>query len=501
MKTIIEVSNIEAEQFFVQAANYCNIDLPKYFNFQPLLTALLNDNAAISTIGKDKVKKYQNVNYKFYNNKDGAFAWRPLQLINPALYVQLVKVITKKDNWEIIVKRFSEFQQDEHIKCCSMPLFTLGHENPKKDTILNWWDNIEQQSLELSLEYNCMLNTDITDCYGSIYTHSISWAIHGKKESQENSYKGGPKLLGDDIDTYIRNMSSGQTNGIPQGSVLMDFIAEIILGYADIQLIEHINAYNATCCKNQCIEDYKILRYRDDYRIFSNSQETLVKVAKILTSVLQDLNFRINTQKTFITTNIIKDSIKADKYYWNEMKQEADNLQKYLLLIHSLSQKHQNSGSLAKALDDFYKGLYPLKVYKANNIKALISILVDIAYRNPRVYPITCAIIGKLLILETNKAEKDSIYTAIRRKFNSIPNAGYMQVWLQRLTIKLNAQEEYDEKICKLINNEDFELWEISWAHDKIKKIFKENPIIDRIIIDNLTETPTPDEIKTFWSY
>ena len=56
MKTIIEVSNIEAEQFFVQAANYCNIDLPKYFNFQPLLTALLNDNAAISTIGKDRPK-------------------------------------------------------------------------------------------------------------------------------------------------------------------------------------------------------------------------------------------------------------------------------------------------------------------------------------------------------------------------------------------------------------------------------------------------------------
>ena len=116
-------------------------------------------------------------------------------------------------------------------------------------------------------------------------------------------------------------------------------------------------------------------------------------------------------------------------------------------------------------------------------------------------YPITCAIIGKLLILETNKAEKDSIYTAIRRKFNSIPNAGYMQVWLQRLTIKLNEQEEYDEKICKLINNEELELWEIGWAHNKIKKIFKDNPVVDRIIIDDMTETPTPDEIKTFWSY
>ena len=177
-----------------------------------------------------------------------------------------------------------------------------------------------------------MLNTDITDCYGSIYTHSISWAIHGKKESQENSHKGGPKLLGDDIDTYIRNMSCGQTNGIPQGSVLMDFIAEMVLGYADKQLIEQIEEYNSKCCKDQCINDYKILRYRDDYRIFGNSQEVLVKIAKILTGVLQELNFRINTQKTFITTNIIKDSIKADKYYWNEMKQEADNLQKYLFL-------------------------------------------------------------------------------------------------------------------------------------------------------------------------
>ena len=40
MKTILEISNVEAEQFFVQAENYCNIDLPKYFNFQPLLNAL-----------------------------------------------------------------------------------------------------------------------------------------------------------------------------------------------------------------------------------------------------------------------------------------------------------------------------------------------------------------------------------------------------------------------------------------------------------------------------
>lgn len=35
-------------------------------------------------------------------------------------------------------------------------------------------------------------------------------------------------------------MQYGQTNGIPQGSVLFDFIAEIVLGYADLLLYEDL---------------------------------------------------------------------------------------------------------------------------------------------------------------------------------------------------------------------------------------------------------------------
>ena len=40
-------------------------------------------------------------------------------------------------------------------------------------------------------------------------------------------------ILGNIIDKSIQNAQNQQTNGIPQGSVLMDFIAEIILGYID----------------------------------------------------------------------------------------------------------------------------------------------------------------------------------------------------------------------------------------------------------------------------
>ena len=78
------------------------------------------------------------------------------------------------------------------------------------------------------------LVTDITDCYGSIYTHSIPWALHTKEKAKKE--KATKKLIGNIIDFLLQKMSYDQTNGIPQGSVLMDFIGEIVLGYADLEL-------------------------------------------------------------------------------------------------------------------------------------------------------------------------------------------------------------------------------------------------------------------------
>ena len=37
-----------------------------------------------------------------------------------------------------------------------------------------------------SLEFSHVLHTDVVDCYGSLYTHSISWAIHGLEEAKRN---------------------------------------------------------------------------------------------------------------------------------------------------------------------------------------------------------------------------------------------------------------------------------------------------------------------------
>lgn len=41
-------------------------------------------------------------------------------------------------------------------------------------------------------------------------------------------------------------------------------------------------------------EDYQIIRYRDDYRIFSNSREIAEKIVKTLAEVLAELNMHFN---------------------------------------------------------------------------------------------------------------------------------------------------------------------------------------------------------------
>ncbi len=502
MKTILELSHIEARQYLLKQESYCSIELPKYFDFQTLLDAL-SQNVQIGNIALGDAKKLGDVNYKFLTNKDGRYAWRPLQIINPAIYVNLVNKITKEENWKFIVKRFNKFKEDERIKCYSIPVISKEeNKSGKASSILNWWQQIEQQSLELSLKFDCLMNTDITDCYGSIYTHTIPWALHGEKViKKEFLFPSNPrkKYIGNDIDSTIQSMQFSQTNGIPQGSVVMDFIAEMILGYADSKLSFKIKNYNRKEIDNK-IHDYSIIRYRDDYRIFANNQETLIKIAKLLSETLFELNFKLNSQKTFISESIVRDVIKPDKLYWNEAKQSEKTLQKHLYLIHSLAEKYPNSGSLTTALTKFLEDrVYPIKLFKEENSKVLVAILVDIAFKNPRTYPVITAILSKILSLEINSETVTEILDSIEKKFDKIPNVGHLQIWLQRLTVKTNRNKNYTEKLCQKVINDNTNIWNISWLNNQsIKDIFTNNLIIDNQKIEEMEQVIEPNEISIF---
>ena len=485
-RSIIDMDCSEAREFLLKPKSYCKLDLPSYFDFGDILQSVgeILKTIKLPGIRRNNPRDLDDVNHLILHNKDGKYAWRPFELIHPALYVSLVIGITEPDHWKLICDRFEIFQNLNRIKCLSIPVKSLSKETDKAESVTQWWQDFEQRPIELSLDYDFIVHTDIIDCYSQIYTHSIAWALHTRSFAKNNRRNGN--LTGNLIDHHIQDMRQGQTNGIPQGSVLMDFIAEMVLGYADVKLASKIN-----------IDEYQILRYRDDYRIFVNNTQDGDIILKYLTEVMIDLGLKLGPGKTRVSGEVITSSVKEDKLSWTFRKQGDQNLQKHLLIIHDQSQSHPNSGSLRVALSDYHRRLITTK--KCEYPLPLIAIMTDIAYHNPGVYPISVAILGELLGFIEKASEKRIIIDKIRRKFEHIPNTGYMQIWLQRISFLLDPHTDYDEPLCCLIRQEDTEIWNNDWISSKeLVRAVDPKSIIDPEKLGRITPHVPIEEVELF---
>ncbi|MBL4702331.1 MAG: RNA-directed DNA polymerase [Phycisphaeraceae bacterium] len=488
-RSILDMPANDAETFLLKEKSYCTIDLPSYFSFEKFLSDISKflKNERLSDYIK-KLGEFSGVNHKIQCNKDGRYGWRSLELCHPVLYVDLVNLITGHENWPAILESFSRFQNNNKIQCLSMPVESLSETKDKAEQILHWWSGIEQKSIELALSYDHVIHTDITDCYGSIYTHSIAWSLHGKQNA-----KNAPKdqaLIGNAIDRRLQQMQHQQTNGMPQGSVLMDFIAEIVLGYADTLLTEKI--------KKQNLENYKILRYRDDYRIFVNDSRSGEVILKYLTEALFELGLKLNPSKTITSSDVIQSSVKNEKLHWITRKQSNSNLQKHLLIIHDHSSQHPNAGSLIRALEGFSKRLKEIPNHY--EILPLVSIVVDIAYHSPKTYPVSMVIISKLLE-KIPKCDHLPLLEEIKKKFSLIPNVGFLEIWLQRLTLPRTSDITFDEPLCKLASNKKVTIWNNDWIISKDLRTILDTPIVSRKKISHLTLIVALKEIQLFNDY
>lgn len=508
MKTILDLSYTKAYQYFMESENYCNVCFPVYINFQKVLHYVektvgnknLDDILIGSTkTGKKKPSAFENVNHTILIKKDGMYAYRPIKIANPYLYYLLIKKMTSKTNWNELRRRFDEFKVPQ-IEVVSIPnVKGKKYKSHKAESVASWWENIEQRSIVLALQYRYMFITDITNCYASMYTHSIAWALIGKDKAKGNIQK--KELLGNTIDHYIQGMQFGQTNGIPQGSVLFDFIAEIILGYAD-KLLDQKLLSNG-------ISEYKILRFRDDYRIFSNSKDELEKIAFLLQEVLTDLNLQLNTKKTILTEDVITESIKKDKVWYisniplyrrrkNRLYSQISNLQQEGLYIHQFAKKYPNSGTVIKLLTVYAKRLEKEKL-TSDEALVLISMFTDIAMDSPRCYNIVLKIISELLQIIPTTEDRTTIVKNVYTKFERLPNIGELQIWLQRITYKLVNSIKYTEPICRIVANEsEVELWNLDWVSAEYKKDFPLMSICTDWIRDSYTPVINIDEISLF---
>lgn len=487
----------DARAELLRSEHFCNFELPDYFEFSRLLRELDRciSGRPESEMGYQNAQHCDKANYVVVHNKDGRLAWRQLTLIHPVLYLALVNDITAEYNWGILQKRFSELRNIPRFQCSSRPVASVPPVSNQGQQIREWWAKSEQASIESALHFSHIVRTDVSDCYGSIYTHAIPWAIHGKLKAKK--HRRSPKLLGNRIDKLVRSLNAGQTNGISQGSTVMDFIAELVLAYADEQLAQKLS--------EACICDFRIIRHRDDYRIFVNEPRTGETVLKMLAEVLMDLGMGLNTTKTSASDDVIGSAIKADKFEWLSKNPYESDLQKQLLAIREHSLKYPDGGSVIRALLEVIHK--PLRITHRQTLLPTISILADIACHNPRTYPLTAGLLSRMLNEFEDPTKKAEVMTAVADRFDRLPNAELMHVWVQRVGLPIEFKRAWNSELCKVVENrgttksQTTGIWNSDWIEDEdIKRAVCSGGILEPGDFEEIPRVIPDHELNAFFS-
>jgi len=129
-----------------------------------------------------------------------------------------------------------------------------------------------------------ILKTDISRFYHSIYTHSIPWALHGKKVAKANRKLDS---LGNKLDYLVRQGQDGQTVGIPIGPDTSLVIAELLMHRVDKAL-------------TKSLPNAKGHRFIDDYELSFINRDEAERAYHLLDSELAEFELALNTKKTNI---------------------------------------------------------------------------------------------------------------------------------------------------------------------------------------------------------
>lgn len=489
MPKVINLSASDAKKFFLEKTSYCTVCMPDYFCFDKMLAKIDNSTINYKSFYKN-AKKYEDVNYLFYRNKDNKYSWRKFQLINPYIYVLLVDEITKENNWKEIVNRLQLLRNESKTIECFSDVTKSNKSNINSNfnqtsSVLNH-TKLEKKMVELSLKYNFLGKTDISGCYDSIYTHTLAWAMHDKDFCKTHRE---PKYIGNKIDEYFMAMNNGQTNGIPQGNAVSDFVAELLFGYIDREIYNEI--------KHKQIRKYRILRYRDDYYVFSNSIQDVENILQILTKVLQKFNFKTNESKIGIYDDIIENTYKQSKI--ESMLLELNKFNKLydkLLILKKYATRNKNSGYICSLLNAIYKEIEDKK--RIPNHKGCIGILTDIMLNNNKSYQVCIAIIGKILSLYS---DRNTIIKDINKKIETYSNNDEIIIWLQKITLMKSLKLDLKLPLCKAVAGEEIELWNNDWISDESSKIITMDDYIDRSLVINNTGIIESKDIDIFEDY
>lgn len=416
---------------------YIPNELPPSFN-----SDLLSEHieTIIEKLNYEKVKPSKPL---IFNGFKTVSSRRRFAIPNPYQYINAVKILVENQT-----ELFEIFNKTSNsLTAPSNQSTSYGKAYDRKVTNFS---EVKKEVKKLYKDNLFGLKLDIQFFFDSIYTHSISWAIHSKKLSKSNIKNF--ELLGNKIDASIQLLNDLQTNGILVGNAVSRIVSEILLCSVDYEI------------KKRDIKiDY--LRYVDDYFIFTKDRAQIESIISIFREELDKYELVLNENKI----EIIESPFVYGKSWVEEIKiYSSINIEK--LLEKSIIEYHKYKDiSIIK---------YVLKIIRTNTFTKDEWDSIE---------PIFFNLLIKFPILTKN------LVIILKNNFSFVRKTQLKRILYSVIDNHLHLRS--DEEIIWIIWM--FKSLGLSMSIDYIKKILRsENWIAIIILLDVLSERKKEIGIK-----
>lgn len=321
---------------------------------------------------------------------------RSFGLIHPEIHNDIAYQISK--NWVKIVEAL--VPKKSQVTSYTFPI-PIDSRNPGRlgylrsgRLIYEFIGMIDDDIAAEAYQYSYIIKADIKSSYPSIYTHSIAWALHGKRFIRKPSNMHDFKHLGNRLDKLFQNANDGCTNGIPIGPVVSDVIAEIVASAVDVEFSNYIQRTGIQC---------EAVRFKDDYRILARTRSDALRLIKFLQASLKEFNLELSDEKTVLSQ--LPDGLfrpwvsryhlvhprKRKSYSWKEFREL------YLAVI-QIDKECTGTGVIERFLADIVHKDGTLKVRVGEfNLQKVISMLVMLGTLRTKAFPKIVAILEAIL--------------------------------------------------------------------------------------------------------
>ncbi len=304
---------------------------------------------SIPYLNYSKLHPFENKQYSsryiFFDNYRNTNVPRLLAIPSPFAYENLCRVIS--DNWNQIQSYFFDKTKNQIYKISRIHIRKLSKTNSLfKMNYDNWKiDGFPEPDLILDKKY--IVKADIANCFPSMYTHSLPWALVGKNVAKQNMHNDSEWY--NQIDSCSQKIKDKETHGFLIGPHVSNLMAEIILCDIDSRLSTK----------------WAYIRKIDDYSCYVKTKEEADEFLLDLLTELKGYDLLLNQKKISIM-ELPKTSnddwvicLNKDEYLLKSNKTIVTytNIRNYFDTVVELAVKYNNSAVISyafKVISEFY---------------------------------------------------------------------------------------------------------------------------------------------------